>query len=535
MSLVYLTFFILLNSISVQSELFTSTTHLTHLLNTEIELSKQLETYLKTEYERLDQVEKFLNIIKDEIRQAQGDTDRYFGNPVNAYLFIKHLTVEWYSVEEIVSSEISKTMGDNWLFPSYEDYTGSAIGLMRLQDTYKLNTSDLANGKISENFKSRELSASECFDLGRIAYTNGDFYHTLMWMQEALDHLNTDTNSTIPNKIDILDHLAYATSQQGNIEHALAVTEEILAIAPEHVRAQNNKQYYLDLLRNRTLTNGDKSDDLNSIPNLKKLDNVNIKNQRPKDYLEERENYEHLCRQTESKLSPKRVAKLFCRYRHNNHPYLILRPIKEEQLLDEPALYLFHDVVSDSDIEEIKSIASPRLSRAVVQNPKTAQLEPASYRVSKSAWLKNEESPVIARLSRLVEALTNLSMLTAEDLQVANYGIGGHYEPHFDFARKTEKDAFTSFGAGNRMATWLTYLSDVEKGGATVFPACGGYIKPKKGSAAFWYNLYASGEGDYTTRHAACPVLIGNKWVGNKWIHERGQEFRRPCSLDPMA
>jgi len=33
----------------------------------------------------------------------------------------------------------------------------------------------------------------------------------------------------------------------------------------------------------------------------------------------------------------------------------------------------------------------------------------------------------------------------------------------------------------------------------------------------------------------ACPVLIGNKWVANKWIHERGQEFRRPCSNDPMA
>ena len=55
--------------------------------------------------------------------------------------------------------------------------------------------------------------ASECYDLGRIAYTNADFYHTIMWMQEALDHLDRESNATVPNKIDILDHLAYATSQ----------------------------------------------------------------------------------------------------------------------------------------------------------------------------------------------------------------------------------------------------------------------------------------------------------------------------------
>ncbi|CAF4356953.1 unnamed protein product, partial [Rotaria magnacalcarata] len=47
---------------------------------------------------------------------------------------------------------------------------------------------------------------------------------------EALDQLEKDENKTSVNKVDILDHLAYATSQQGNLEHALAVTEEILNI-----------------------------------------------------------------------------------------------------------------------------------------------------------------------------------------------------------------------------------------------------------------------------------------------------------------
>ncbi len=41
-----------------RSEVFTSTTHLIQLRETELELAKQLKTYLKKEYERLSRVEK---------------------------------------------------------------------------------------------------------------------------------------------------------------------------------------------------------------------------------------------------------------------------------------------------------------------------------------------------------------------------------------------------------------------------------------------------------------------------------------------
>ena len=77
-----------------------------------------------------------------------------------------------------------------------------------------------------------------------------------------------------------------------------------------------------------------------------------------------------------------------------------------------------------------------------------------------SAWLKGTEDEVVQRVNNRLEHMTNLEMETAEELQIANYGIGGHYDPHFDFARKEETKAFSDLGTGNRIATVLFYVSN---------------------------------------------------------------------------
>lgn len=55
-------------------------------------------------------------------------------------------------------------------------------------------------------------------------------------------------------------------------------------------------------------------------------------------------------------------------------------------------------------------------------------------------------------------------------------------------------------------------MTDVEQGGDTVFPYINASVPPQRGAALFWHNFHEDGHPDYSTRHAACPVVVGNKW-----------------------
>lgn len=47
---------------------------------------------------------------------------------------------------------------------------------------------------------------------------------------------------------------------------------------------------------------------------------------------------------------------LKCRYFHNNKPYLYLGPLKLEESHAGLPVYLYHDVLYDKEIEEIKEL-----------------------------------------------------------------------------------------------------------------------------------------------------------------------------------
>uniref|UniRef100_A0A2I3GHQ3 Prolyl 4-hydroxylase subunit alpha-1 n=1 Tax=Nomascus leucogenys TaxID=61853 RepID=A0A2I3GHQ3_NOMLE len=463
---------------------FTSIGQMTDLIHTEKDLVTSLKDYIKAEEDKLEQIKKWAEKLDRLTSTATKDPEGFVGHPVNAFKLMKRLNTEWSELENLVLKDMSDGFISNLTiqrqyFPNDEDQIGAAKALLRLQDTYNLDTDTISKGNLP----------------GKIILP---FY-----------------------KIPIT---YYAVYQQGDLDKALCSQRN-----PEHQRANGNLKYFEYIMAKEKDVNKSASDDQSDQKTTPKKKGVAV------DYLPERQKYEMLCRGEGIKMTPRRQKKLFCRYHDGNrNPKFILAPAKQEDEWDKPRIIRFHDIISDAEIEIVKDLAKPRLRRATISNPITGDLETVHYRISKSAWLSGYENPVVSRINMRIQDLTGLDVSTAEELQVANYGVGGQYEPHFDFARKDEPDAFKELGTGNRIATWLFYMSDVSAGGATVFPEVGASVWPKKGTAVFWYNLFASGEGDYSTRHAACPVLVGNKWVSNKWLHERGQEFRRPCTLSEL-
>ncbi|NWI48457.1 P4HA3 hydroxylase, partial [Picathartes gymnocephalus] len=488
-----------------------------------------LRSYLRDESSRLRRLRRFY----EKVQALHQDPEASVDNPLLAFSLIKRLHSDWPNViysDEATSNTQALHAGLREVeqeLPGTEDLDGAARALMRLQDVYALSVKGLANGvfqraghpPLYSPGRRASLSADDCFHVGKVAYDTGDYYHSIAWLEEAVSLFrlsygswNLEDRSSLE---DALDYLAFSYFMAGNISHALSLSREFLRYDPSNQRVSRNVAKYKKLLemgmgaRGRWDWQG-----CHGPPALLS----------PPDAL---------LGPPSPQAAPEQLRHLACSYETNSSPYLLLQPAKKEMVQIQPYVALYHDFITDAEAETIKGLAGPWLQRSVVASGEKQQK--AEYRISKSAWLKDTADPVVRALDQRIAAVTGLDLRPpyAEYLQVVNYGLGGHYEPHFDHATSTKSPLYR-MKSGNRIATVMIYLSAVEAGGSTAFIYANFSVPVVKNAALFWWNLRRNGNGDGDTLHAGCPVLAGDKWVANKWIHEHGQEFRRPCSADPQ-
>ena len=70
-------------------------------------------------------------------------------------------------------------------------------------------------------------------------------------------------------------------------------------------------------------------------------------------------------------------------------------------------------------------------------------------------------------------------------MKITNYGIGGVCTPHLDSVGNNGVSLGEPY-LGDRLASFMGFMTDVKVGGATVFPLLGVIHQPQKGDAILW-------------------------------------------------
>ncbi|KAF3546437.1 hypothetical protein DY000_02009470 [Brassica cretica] len=202
----------------------------------------------------------------------------------------------------------------------------------------------------------------------------------------------------------------------------------------------------------------------------------------------------------------------------------------------EPRAFLYHNFLTNEECEHLISLAKPSMKnqRWLMCKLEGAKTAACRVRTSSGTFLKRGQDEIVEEIENRISDFTFIPVENGEGLQVLHYEVGQKYEPHHDYF----SDAYNVKRGGNRIATVLMYLSDVEEGGETVFPAAKGNISdvpwwnelsqcgreglsvlPKKRDALLFWSARPDATLDPSSLHGGCPVIKGNKWSSTKWFH----------------
>ncbi|WAR03209.1 P4HA1-like protein [Mya arenaria] len=483
----------------------------------------QEDDLIKQASEIVSSLEQAADLVTDNINSGYLATTllRYFNLMMN-----RESEMSMDTVQETSAWDLSDFESFLQAMPNETDAVGAALGILRLHVMYGLSSSDILHGDIKGHM-SRSLTFDETLYLvrhirHRSIATMGINVYNLTW--------NWIT-SVMHEEFDIDEQ-----KRQALLQRALGFLKSLPC---------NYTEQYLKIIKSLSSMHSN-LDELSHysyiLKQWKGLDNVcPILSKHPKGELYDLlKNYRKLCRSenTYTNINTKKHTKpsrtCGCFLLHNNDPILLLAPVKMEILHDSrPQIALIHDAISDKQIRGLKNFSRTQVQRSTVTT--RAGLVPSDNKISQQMKIRDKQvKQLLSSFQRRIAALTQLNSYGLEPLHVANYGVGGQYDVHVDFVfaeASSDKD-FDPDMFDQRLVSVVTYLNDVEDGGATVFPELGIKVNPRKGTAVMFYSLFRNGTGNFLSRHASCPVVYGNKWIAVQWARRSYHYTRYPCTLD---
>ncbi|XP_043711987.1 probable prolyl 4-hydroxylase 3 isoform X2 [Telopea speciosissima] len=200
----------------------------------------------------------------------------------------------------------------------------------------------------------------------------------------------------------------------------------------------------------------------------------------------------------------------------------------------EPRAFVYHNFLSKEECDYLIELAKPFMEKSTVVDSATGKSKDSRVRTSSGTFLRRGRDKIIRDIEKRIADFTFIPVEHGEGLQILHYEVGQKYEPHYDYFL----DEFNTKNGGQRIATVLMYLSDVEEGGETLFPGskanfssvpwwnelseCGKKglsVKPRMGDALLFWSMRPDATLDPSSLHGGCPVISGNKWSSTKWLH----------------
>jgi prolyl 4-hydroxylase len=187
-----------------------------------------------------------------------------------------------------------------------------------------------------------------------------------------------------------------------------------------------------------------------------------------------------------------------------------------------PRVILFSGLLAPEECEELIELSRGKLARSSVVNAETGQYDVHPHRTSSGTHFMRGENALVQTIERRIAELVQIPVDRGEPLQILHYQPGGEYKPHFDYFDPAQPgNEGVLLHGGQRIATLVMYLNDVEAGGSTVFPEIGLDVLPRRGHGVFFAYATEEGQLDPRSLHGGSPVSAGEKWIATKWFRQR--------------
>uniref|UniRef100_A0A6C0D743 Fe2OG dioxygenase domain-containing protein n=1 Tax=viral metagenome TaxID=1070528 RepID=A0A6C0D743_9ZZZZ len=191
--------------------------------------------------------------------------------------------------------------------------------------------------------------------------------------------------------------------------------------------------------------------------------------------------------------------------------YLELNNFPKKKLIHQnPDIYYIENFLSHNECEEIIKMSEKNVTVSRVVDKTTGQGVVHPSRTSESCYHGYSVKWLVSRVYRL----TGVPRENQEPTQVARYHTGQFYKSHQDALDK--EDAET----GQRIATVLIYLNNVNSGGGTFFNNLNLRVKPKEGDAIVFLPAKIDGTIDTRLLHTA-EDASDTKWVSQIWVRNK--------------